>query len=299
MKILCIGHCVYDISLPFDDFPEENKKYRIENREESGGGPACNAAYLLGKWGMDVSMAGMVGNDEYGKKIIEELQEVNVKTDYIETSYEHKTSTSFIIVNTKNGSRTLINLPMPYTPLKKCELDFSPEIILIDGHDYLTSKRIINKYEKAITVLDAGRYREEIIEICKSVKYLVASKEFAEEATKIKCDFNNKSSLAEIYQNMKNKFPKPEIIITLEENGVLYCENNNIKLLPGMDIVEKDTTGAGDIFHGAFVYALANNYELEKALKYANITAGISCTRFNPRKSIPTLDEVIVEYEKL
>ncbi len=299
MKILCVGHCTYDISLPFEGYPEENKKYRIEKREEGSGGPACNAAYLLGKWGMDVSMAGIVGNDEYGKKVTEELKSANVRTDYIETSYEQKTSTSFIIVNTKTGSRTSFNLPMPYIPLKKCELDFSPDVILVDGHDHLTSKRLLSKYEKSITVLDAGRYKEEIVDLCKLVKYIVCSREFAEESTKIKCDFKNKSTLAEIYQNMKNKFPKAEIIITLEENGVLYCENNNIKLLPGMDIAENDTTGAGDIFHGAFVYGLANNFDMEKALKYSNIAAGISCTRFNARQSIPTLEEVTAEYEKL
>ena len=69
-----------DITMAVDSFPKENTKNRIDNRVECGGGPAGNAAYLLGKWGMDVHFAGVVGNDEYGKRIKEEFESVNVNT---------------------------------------------------------------------------------------------------------------------------------------------------------------------------------------------------------------------------
>ena len=46
MKVLCLGHATYDTTLPIDKFPEENEKYRTDNKIECGGGPAANAAYL-------------------------------------------------------------------------------------------------------------------------------------------------------------------------------------------------------------------------------------------------------------
>ena len=72
MKIVCIGHAAYDITIPVLTYPVENTKNRVHDRIECGGGPACNAAYLLGCWKSDVEFVGVVGNDSYGKKIVEE-----------------------------------------------------------------------------------------------------------------------------------------------------------------------------------------------------------------------------------
>ena len=52
MKILCIGHSSWDITVPVDEYPIENTKYRYNEKYSAGGGPASNAAYLLGKWGV-------------------------------------------------------------------------------------------------------------------------------------------------------------------------------------------------------------------------------------------------------
>jgi sugar/nucleoside kinase (ribokinase family) len=68
--------------------------------------------------------------------------------------------------------------------------------------------------------------------------------------------------------------------------------------MPALKVEAKDTTGAGDIFHGAFVYGLSKGFDIEKIVKYANIAAGISVTRIGARQSIPGLNEVEAEYLK-
>ena len=73
-KVLCLGNCSYDITMPLEEFPLENIKYRVKEKVECGGGPASNAAYLLGKWGIDTYFAGIVGNDLYGNKIFYHTQ---------------------------------------------------------------------------------------------------------------------------------------------------------------------------------------------------------------------------------
>ena len=82
MKIVCIGHSTYDITLPVDKFPEENKKLRVKERVECGGGPASNGAYLLAKWGMDTAIASVIGNDFYGDQIIKEYEKVGCDTSW-------------------------------------------------------------------------------------------------------------------------------------------------------------------------------------------------------------------------
>ena len=71
MKVVCVGHCTFDITIPMTEYPIENIKYRIKNHIECGGGPASNAAYLLAKWGMDTTMVAVIGDDYYGNCIIE------------------------------------------------------------------------------------------------------------------------------------------------------------------------------------------------------------------------------------
>ena len=184
MKILCIGHSSWDITVPVDDYPIENTKYRYNEKYSAGGGPASNAAYLLGKWGVDTVIASTIGSDDFGTNIKKEFQDIHVNTDYIETSYDKDTSLSFILINKKNGSRTVFNVASEYPALKKLSYDFTPDIIFTDGHDYGASQNAISTYQNAITIIDAGRVTPELLELCKYIKYIVKSDSIDYEAVK-------------------------------------------------------------------------------------------------------------------
>lgn len=298
MKILCIGHSSWDITVPVDGYPSENTKYRFGEKISAGGGPAANAAYLLGKWGMDTVIASNVGSDDFGTNIKKEFQSINVNTDYIETSYDKDTSLSFILINKQNGSRTVFNVAEEHPALKKLGYDFEPNIIMTDGHDYGATQNAISKFPKAISIIDAGRVTPELLELCKYIKYIVCSKGFAETVTNLKFDYSNPNSLVTIYNKLQDKYPNACIVITLEERGCLYQVGNEIKIMPGLKVDAKDTTGAGDIFHGAFTYGIANNFDMEKIITISNIAAGLSVTKMGSRLSIPTLSEVLDYYAK-
>lgn len=296
MKILCIGHSSWDMTVPVDDYPIENTKYRFSEKYSAGGGPASNAAYLLGKWGIETVIATTIGSDDFGTKIKKEFQDIKVNTEYIETNYEKETSFSFILINKKNGSRTVFNVATEHPALKKLNYDFTPDIIFTDGHDYGATQNAISKYQNAISVIDAGRITPELLELCKYIKYIVCSKGFAETVTGMKFDFNNPQSLVSIYTKLQNKYPNSNLTITLEEHGCLYTSGNEIKIMPGLKLTPVDTTGAGDIFHGAFTYGLANGFDMDKIVTFANIAAGLSVTKMGSRLSIPSLSEVMDYY---
>ena len=165
MKILVIGHAAYDITFPLDKFPEENTKNRVSKRVECGGGPSFNAAYLLGKWGMDVTFAGVVGNDNYGKRLKNQLQTAGVKTTYLQMSDKFPTTNSVIIANTSVGTRTVLTYRPENMKMEDFEIDFEPDIILMDGQEYDLSMKFIEKYPNSVTIIDAGRPKEHIIEL--------------------------------------------------------------------------------------------------------------------------------------
>ena len=297
MKILCIGHITYDITFPVYTFPKENTKTRFHEKEECAGGPATIAAILLAKWNQNVELAGILGNDEYGRKIKKELTLNRVGTKYIPLKEDYKTSHSLVLANSSNGTRTILTYADKNNHLDPFNVEEYPDIILIDGYEYEISKTILKKYPKAISIIDASYDKKEVIEIASMVKYLICSKEFAEKVTGIKIEYQNKETLLKAFLKMENIF-KNNVIITLEENGCIY-RNIDVKIMPGIKVKVVDSTGAGDIFHGAFVYGLAKNFNLEKTLKYATIAGALSVTRVGGYHSIPTLEEMNDVYEQI
>ena len=290
MKILCVGSASYDITIPVSDFPKENTKTRVEEKYECGGGPAATAAYLLAKWNMDVSFIGTIGNDEYGRKLIKEFEQanVNLKNLFIENE---ETTSSFITINTSNGTRTILTYRPKYKEIENIDLNFKPDVILTDGQEYKLMLNLMEKYPDAVTIIDAGRYIENIVELSKKVDYVVCSKDFAEKATNI-----DTASFKKMYNKLKEIF-NTNIIVTLESKGCLYEIDGNIKIMPAIKVDAVDSTGAGDIFHGAFTYGVANNLDLESILKISNIAAGLSVTKIGSRNSVMPLEEVMRIYD--
>ncbi len=297
MKAVCVGHSTYDITIPMDHYPIENTKYRISNKIECGGGPASNGAYLLAKWGIDTTIASVVGDDYYGDKVIEDFQKIGANCKYIEKKENHSTSSSYIIANMSNGSRTILSAKKD--PIRKLsqEVNEKADLILIDGEHPETAKEVLEKNPDAISVLDAGRLNDDTKLLGKMVTYLVCSHDFAEEFTNKRTDIRDFNTLIEIYDALKKYF-KTNIIITLEANGSFTVIDGKYKIIPSIIVKALDSTGAGDIFHGAFAYFIGKGYPLEEAIKYASITGAISVTRIGSRFSIPSLEEV-VDYDTI
>ena len=296
MKAICIGQAAYDITLPMDHFPIENKKTRSSDRIECSGGSACNCAYLLAKWGMETYFAGVVGNDYYGNRIKEELDKIGINTKYLEVNPMYQTTSSYIIANTTNGSRTIITNRPKELILEDRDIPEKFDVILLDGYERDFANKVIANNPKAIKIIDAGSMKEATIELAKKVDYIVYSKDFAEEYTRKKVDYQDLTSLVVIHRILEKDF-KNKIIITLEDKGC-FVYDDGYKLVPTLKMKAVDTTGAGDIFHGAFTYAIANNFDMIKTLKMANISGALSVTRIGGQFSIPTLDEVVRKYNE-
>ena len=298
MKIVCVGHATYDVTLPVDSFPTENKKHRLNKKVECGGGPASNAAYLLAKWKEDVAFVGIVGNDTYGQSIIKELNTVGVNTEYVEKNSSSSTDSSYIISNLENGSRTILTSKTKQLPRLTNPVDIvDASYILVDGEHHETAKEVLLRNPKAISILDAGRCKKEVASLGTLVNYVICSKEFAQSLTKVKIS-NDYESLIKAYEILKSVYKKQTVIITLEDRGSFTKIGDSYKLIPSISVKAIDSTGAGDIFHGAFLYFIAQNNSLEKAIVLASITSAISVTRIGARYSIPTLDEVLKIYSK-
>jgi len=142
IRVLAIGHLSYDITFPLDAFRGENTKIQIPEIYESAGGPAANAAALLAFWKIPTAFTGLVGADSYGLKAVMDLKTRGVDTRLVENRENYSTPLSFILVNKKNGSRTIVNrkgegVLHPEDPRKFFApfLSNPPELLLFDGHE--------------------------------------------------------------------------------------------------------------------------------------------------------------------
>lgn len=291
MKYLTIGHASYDITYQVERFPIENTKNRVGKHIACGGGPTSNAGYLLALWGCDVSFQGVVGNDYYGRKIKEEFTKVNVDTNFLELVDSIDTNLSFIIANTTNTSRTILTSQGDF--IARCSIpnDNKYDVILVDGEEEEMSKRVLLNNKDAIKIIDAGTFKPSTVSLCPLVDYLVCSKNFALDYTELPYDgeFEN---LIKIHEKLVNDFHNT-VVITLEDKGSFTKIGNEYKLIPSIKVKAVDTTGAGDIFHGAFTYFIIHGYSLEDSCRLANITGALSTLKVGGRYSIPSLKSVL------
>lgn len=295
-KILCVGHSAYDITYLLPNFPIENKKYRALERIMVSGGPAGNASYLLGKYGQEVSYITRLGNDVYGNEILNDMRSMKVDIKNIIMKDEYVTPCSLIIANGGNGSRTIIN----YREEKRSEnikfiYEKEPEILHFDGHELDLALEAIKLFPKTIKVLDAGTYKEGTVVLGTLVDYLICSEDFAKDYCKI--DKIEEENFLETLLKLK-ELNKNTIIITLGERGSIMEENGKVRKFKAFKAKAIDTTGAGDIFHGAFVYGLSKGMTIEKNIEFASACASLSVEKLGGRNSIPEIEEVMERIKK-
>ena len=297
MKILCLGQSAFDITISVDSYPTENQKYKTNEVMECGGGSSNNAAYLIAKWHNEVYLASSIGKDDYGRKIKEELNSIGINTKYIEEIDNVATATSYIINNKSNGSRTILtnrNSKLHFS--YDFNIDLKPDVILFDGNDFEMAINTISKNPNAIKIIDAGNLKEGTVELAKRCDYVVCSNDFAREYTNINFDYHNMLKIYEAYDKLDNDFPGT-IIITLEHLGSLIKLNSEFKLVPSIKVESVDSTGAGDIYHGAFTHFIAHGYNILDAMKYSNIAGALSVTKIGSKNSMPELEDVINYHE--
>jgi sugar/nucleoside kinase (ribokinase family) len=293
MKVsaLCIGQAAWDLCFIVDGYPAENSKAETDLLVESGGGPAANAAWLLASWDVPTALAALVGEDDYGRRVLGELQPAGVDCRLLELRPSYLTPLSGIITNRANGSRTVINRKHPVGKLTLSHDALSglnPRLLLFDGHELEASLAAMQAFPSAITVLDAGSLRDGTRELSRRVDYLVCSQRFAMQVTGEQHVSAHWQKCVRRVRELNGKVA----VVTLGEQGLAFDDGREQGRLPALPVKAVDTTAAGDIFHGAFAYALLRHLGLGQALRLATTAAGLSVQKFGGRPSVPELAAV-------
>jgi sulfofructose kinase len=290
--VLCIGHAAWDLILTLPAFPAEDSKSEVQSLDESGGGPAANAAYLLSKWGARCAFAGVVGDDHYGGHALHELEGIGTDVSLAERRAGHLTPVSVILVNRQNGSRTVVNRKVSTEGLTLAATgpDFAPRVLLFDGHEPGASLEAMQRFPQAKSVLDAGSLRDGTRALAGKVDHLVASEKFTRQLTGMPpLDGPAERAAAVAALHALNGRP---VVITLGGRGLVHGTTDHCEHWPAFPAQVVDTTAAGDVFHGAFAYGTLTGRPWSETLRLASMAAALSVAVSGGRRSIPELRQV-------
>lgn len=286
VDVLCVGAAAYDLVLAVDHHPTADEKQVARELVRCGGGPAANAAVTVCRLGRTAAFVGYLGRDPFGQENMKELQAAGVLTN---TVVRGSSPTPLSVVLAKpNGARSLVSYRDQTGFLPPGSVDFSeisPRVILLDGHEPGISTLLANDARRMgiPIILDAGSVHQGTVELVDCCDHLVCAEKFA-------LDYTGEGNVHEALQRMAGL--APTVVITLGHRGLIWQKGDVQDHSPAFSVDAVDTTGAGDVFHGAYAAALISGRGWAETLRYASAAAALCCTRMGARLAIPSEQEV-------
>lgn len=289
MKIAVVGSINMDMTVTAERIPLKGETLMGDSISYIPGGKGANQAVAMAKLGAEVEMFGCVGDDSTGQKMIDNLNQVGVKTSHIQRLDGVPTGIAMITVG--ENDNTIIVVPgangkvdTAYVDGIKEELKGYDMVVLQHEIPLDTVKYVIDccADNQIPVVLNPAPAAEVPMETIEKVTYLTPNEH---EAVLI---FGNELSTEELLK----KYPE-KLVITQGSRGVSTClKTGEVLTVPARPAKVADTTGAGDTLNGAFAVQIAAGNDMKSALTYANTAASLSTEKFGAQSGMPTAEEV-------
>lgn len=285
--VLGIGAVAVDDLVYLDGFPTPDSKMLVVEETRQGGGLAGTAMVAAARLGARAAYAGVLGDDELSRYTIAELETEGVDCSSVWLSPGARPFHSTILVNRRTGERTIlvsaagVTWPRPedMTP----GLIGAARILFVDSTVVLPALRAVKvAHDLGMPVVgDLERLSESLPELIPHIDHLIVGTRFAEQAV-------GKSHPAEMAKRLARP-GQAACVVTAGADGCWYIVENDGKIHhhPACRVAVVDTTGCGDVFHGAYAAALVRGLDVPHAIQTATIAAGLKATQPGGRRGIP------------
>ncbi len=291
--VIGFGTNAVDYLIQVREYPAFNSKIELDNYVQLAGGEIASTMVGLRRLAMKTAYIGRFGADAAGDFGLQTLIDEGVNVEYAEQITGAQTQIAFIIIDIRNGERTIIwkrDKNLSYAPEDvPVEIIKRTKIFHATPHDALACARLAKeaKATGAIVSIDIDNIFDGLLEMIPLVDIFISSAEFPEKLLGIS---DRKDALREI----NRRFGCPIVGMTLGENGsLILCENEFIET-EGFEVPNgcKDTTGAGDAFRVGFLFGLLKGETVETSAKMANAVAALKCRAVGARTALPNLNEL-------
>jgi ribokinase len=296
-EVVVIGSINIDKTITVPHLPHEGETILGEESMVSCGGKGANQAFAAAKLGATVTMLGAVGDDDDGRKALENLKSVGVQVERIHLS--PKSTGSAVILVTDNGTNMIIVMPAANMDCsveyleKHLDVIKNADILLMQLEIPMESVKFVmeNKRQTTTLILDPAPYNE-LLQLS-DLKYvdILTPNETELQWLVQKNDEIPPSQLQEELSKILKHGVK-NCIVTMGAQGGVLANNEEYYSFESVKVKAVDTTAAGDTFNGALGSRLAKGYRLKDAIAWANQAAAISVTRHGAQDSIPYEHEV-------
>jgi sugar/nucleoside kinase (ribokinase family) len=279
-----VGLNATDTIIRLPHFPAFNSKVEFRSSEILPGGQVASAMVACSAWGLKTRYAGKIGDDAFGRLQQDEMERAGVESHWI-IAANCQSQSSFILVDERNGERTVLWKRDPRLELRPGEMErewvVRSKFLHVDGHDCAGAAAAARwAREASIPVIgDLDNLYPGVEALLENVDYLISSREFPARLT-------GDRDLMVSLKILSKRFGSRVAAATLGEDGVLAWDGAAFHYCPAFEISAIDTTGAGDIFHAGFAYALVQGWGLARALEFSCAAAGLACTASGARGGI-------------
>lgn len=251
------------------------------------GGKGANQAVAAARLGAEVAMIGRVGDDAFGKDILENFRANAVNTQNVKPVTHLESGTAHIIL--AEGDNSIVVVEAANREVTPAYVDEAAKVIR-DADIVLIQQEIPEETVVHVSTLCAEFGTPLLLnpapartlpqEVIDNAAYITPNEHEAEIL------FQGMSP-AQALRQYPNK-----LFITEGSKGVRYFDGTEEILVPTYKVEAVDTTGAGDTFNAAFAVALAEGRALQESIRFANRAASLSVTKFGAQGGMPTRDEV-------
>jgi sugar/nucleoside kinase (ribokinase family) len=271
-------------------FPTLDSKVEFISSDVLPGGQVASAVVACAKWGLKTRYVGKVGDDFAGELQREEFKKAGVEA-HLAVIPAAQSQTSFILVDEPSGERTVLwnrQEAMALTPADiQREWIVNARALLVDGHDTkaaATAARWAREARIPVTA-DLDNLYPGVEVLLENIDFVVASKEFPARLT-------GERDLLKALPAIQKRFRNRQAAATLGRDGALAWDGERFRYCPAYIVEAMDTTGAGDIFHGAFVYAQLAGWSLDEQLSFSCAAAALNCKGLGARGGIASLTQI-------
>lgn len=289
--VVGIGLNAIDYLCSLPRFPVPGEKLRMTGFSRQGGGQVATALVALSRWGLRTMYVGNVGEDEHGRLSLSLLRSEGIDISRARTVPGATSQFAVILVQEHSGERTILwerdaRIRILPGDLPGDEIRQS-RAVLLDGHDVpasIAAARIAREAGVPV-VLDAEKIQEGTEELACLCDHVVAASSFV---AQLLPGANPEEGIREIHRRCS----PGTVSVTMGADGALGFDGREVFRVRGIEVAAVDTTGAGDVFHAGFLFALLAGEPFPETLIFGNVAAALSCRRVGGRAGIPTLDEI-------
>lgn len=298
-KIVVLGSCNTDLVIKTDHLPKPGETVLGGDFITNQGGKGANQAVSVSRLGGNVLFISKVGNDSFGKKTLQSLEQEQIDTRFCFTTNEAPTGIAMISVD-KRGENSIIvasganSLLTPEDVERALPEIENADILLMQMETPVPTITYAAKkaHEAGVkVVLNPAPYPKQPLpeELKKNIDILIPNETEAQGLCGI--IVTDEDSAYQAIKAIQNQGIK-QVLITAGASGVYAEIGGTIKCVPTFKANVVDTTAAGDTFCGALCVALSEGKDMESAILFANKAASLCVTRMGAWQSIPKKEEL-------